>query len=188
MKDSLDWYIDILPQAKENAARNGFPGAKWPKQVAYDGIDSPSPIATLLIWQQPHIIYMLELAYQSAKNHDGNILEDYWVLIKETADYMVGLAVYNNDSQRYDLLPPVIPAQEAHDPRTTLNPIFEVEYWRFGLFLAASWAERLNKESEAKKWLHVANNMADLPVKDELYLAHENCPSTYEEYNVDHPI
>ncbi len=210
MERSLDWYLEILPRARENAARNGFCGAKWPKQVAYDGIDSPSPIATLLIWQQPHILYMLELAYQSKKNpsqpgtednamgqneescHNmaraGCFLEKYWTLVKETADYMVDLAVYNKETGRYDLVPPVIPAQEAHDPRTTLNPVFEVEYWRFGLSLAVTWAKRLKKEDEAGQWLHVADNMARLPVKDGLYLAHENCPSTYEEYNVDHPM
>jgi hypothetical protein len=208
MKPSLDWYLEILPRARQNAERNGYCGAKWPKQVAYDGIDSPSPIATLLIWQQPHLIYMLELAYQSEHTkeiehhkimksttesfdtqYSGNkVLGDYWILVKDTADYMVDLAVYNKETERYDLLPPVIPAQEAHDPRTTLNPIFEVEYWRFGLLLASSWAKRLDKEDEAVKWLQVANNMAKLPVKDGLYLAHENCPSTYEEYNVDHPM
>ena len=191
MRPSIDWYATILPRAKENAIRNGFQGAKWPKQVAYDGIDSPSPIATLLIWQQPHIIYMLELAYQS-KNKDkilsNKILEQYWILIKETADYMVDLAVYNEKTERYDIVPPVIPAQEAHNPDTTLNPVFEVEYWRFTLLLAASWAKRIDKEPEADKWLKVANNMALPPIKDGLYLAHENCPTTYEEYNVDHPI
>lgn len=196
MEPSINWYLDNLPNAKANASRNGFAGAKWPKQVAYDGIDSPSPIATLLIWQQPHIIYMLELVYQNQISNEKNstesinkdILERYWILIKETADYMADLVVYNKETGRYDLVPPVIPAQEAHDPKITLNPIFEVEYWRFGLSLAATWAKRLKREDEAKKWLHISDNMAELPVKDGLYLAHENCPATYEQYNVDHPI
>lgn len=200
MEPSLNWYLKILPEAKANAARNRFKGAKWPKQVAYDGVDSPSPIATLLIWQQPHIIYMLELAYQSEKdkldktktnnteNKSDILLERYYSLVKETADYMVDLAVYNKESGKYDLVPPVIPAQEAHDPKITLNPIFEVEYWRFTLLLAYDIAKRLNREDEAKEWLNVANNMADLPLKDGLYLAHENCPTTYEEFNKDHPM
>lgn len=190
MEESINWYLDILPKAKANASRNGFKGAKWPKQVAYDGIDSPSPIATLLIWQQPHIIYMLELAYQNIDNdkEKNDLLLCFWLLVKETAEYMADLVVYNKETKRYDLVPPVIPAQEAHDPKMTLNPIFEVEYWRFGLSLAATWAKRIHKEDEAKKWTHIAENMAELPVKDGLYLAHEKCPTTYEEYNVDHPI
>lgn len=191
LKPSIDWYVSILPKARENASRNGYQGAKWPKQVAYDGIDSPSPIATLLIWQQPHIIYMLELLYQNSREDrisSKDILEKYWLLIKETADYMVNLAVYNERTKRYDLIPPLIPAQEAHDPRITLNPVFEVEYWRFGLLLATAWAKRIDREDEAEGWLKVADNMAPAPVRDGLYLAHENCPSTYENFNVDHPI
>lgn len=206
LEPSLDWYLLRLPEARENAARNGFKGAKWPKQVAYDGIDSPSPIATLLIWQQPHIIYMLELLYQNRirselsciqndpekkldeKLDSASVLKKYWCLVKETADYMVDLAVYNKTTGKYDLVPPVIPAQEAHDSRITLNPIFEVEYWRFTLRMAAKWAERLGKNQEAEKWVEVAVHMAELPVKDGKYLAHQNCPRTYEEFNKDHPM
>ena len=181
---SLGWYLKHLKDAKANAERNGFKGAKWPKQVAYDAIDSPSPIATLLIWQQPHIIYMLELAYQSTKNEE--YLREYWEVLKETADYMVDFAVYNQKSGKYDLNAPIIPAQEEHDPRKTCNPTFEVEYWRFTLNIAATWAKRLGI-GESFNWLNVADNMADMPVKDGLYLAHENCPTTFVDFNRDHP-
>lgn len=45
--------------------------------VGCDGEDSPSPIAPLLIWQQPHIIFMLELLYQSEPSEElvENIME-----------------------------------------------------------------------------------------------------------------
>lgn len=189
IKPCLDWYLNILPRAIENAARNGFRGAKWPKQVAYDGIDSPSPIATLLVWQQPHIIYMLELLYKSGYiEENSEPWESYWILIKETADYMVDFVVYNESTHRYDLTPPLIPAQENHEPSSTLNPVFEVEYWRFALLLSVEWAKRMKRTKEAEEWLHVANNIADPPIKDGVYLAHENCPATYKEYNKDHPM
>lgn len=181
---SLGWYRDHLKEAKANAARNGFKGAKWPKQVAYDAMDSPSPIATLLIWQQPHIIYMLELAYLNS--NCKKLLRDYWEVVKETADYMVDFAVYNQKSGKYDLLSPIIPAQEEHNPRKTWNPTFELEYWRFTLNIAVKWAKRLGVK-EYQQWRKVADGMADLPVMDELYLAHENCPDTFTSYNRDHP-
>ncbi len=184
LERSLGWYKEHLKDAKANAARNGFKGAKWPKQVAYDAIDSPSPISTLLIWQQPHIIYMLELAYQSGKNE--KFLREYWELVKETADYMVDFTVYNEESGKYDLRAPILAAQEEHDPRKTVNPTFEVEYWRFTLMIANEWSKRLD-EREDSKWINVAENMADLPIKDELYLAHENCPTTFMDFNRDHP-
>ena len=44
---AFPWYTDILDKAKENAARNGYAGARWPKMVSCDGMESPSVIATL---------------------------------------------------------------------------------------------------------------------------------------------
>lgn len=58
---SFDWYIDILDEAKKNASRNGYKGARWTKMVSYTGSDCPSKIAPLLVWQQPHIINMLQI-------------------------------------------------------------------------------------------------------------------------------
>lgn len=123
LKKSLAWYRQHLEEAKENAARNGFRGAKWPKQVAYDALDSLSPIATLLLWQQPHIIYLLELACQAGES--GELIHEYYEVVKETADYMAEVAVWNKTAGRYELVPPLIPAQEAHNPLHTLNPAFE---------------------------------------------------------------
>lgn len=183
LKKSLTWYKKTLLKAKKNAERNGYLGAKWPKMVAYNGIDSPSPIATLLIWQQPHIIYMLELVYQN--EHNDSILEEYWNVIYETAEYMRDFAVYNQNTIRYDLPSPLIPAQEEHDPNTAENPAFELEYWSFALLLAAKWAERLGLPGD--KWRATAKLMAELPEKNGLYIAHKNCPQTYEKFNRDHP-
>lgn len=52
---SLSWYVNHLWEARENARRNGYKGARWPKMIASEGIDCPSPVAPLLVWQQPHI-------------------------------------------------------------------------------------------------------------------------------------
>ncbi len=183
LERSLPWYRKSLEAARKNAQKNGYAGARWPKMVACDAIDSPSPIATLLVWQQPHIIYLLELAYENKK--DRGFLEEYWEVVKETADFMADFALWNPASGKYDLRSPIIPAQEEHDPRNTVNPAFEVEYWRFTLEIAVKWAKRLGKE--AGNWAEVAADMAELPIKDGLYLAHENCPDTFLEYNRDHP-
>lgn len=151
--------------------------------AAYDGSDSPSHIATLLIWQQPHIIYMLELIYKS--NEEKAFLETHWNILKESADFMCSFANYNPSTKKFDLISPIIPAQEEHKPATTVNPSFEIEYWRFTLYIASKWAKRLGYDDEL--WQNVADNMADIPKKDGLYLAHENCPTTFEEFNRDHP-
>lgn len=183
LETSIPWYHEILDKAIYNARKNGFKGARWPKQVAYDGIDSPSPIAPLLIWQQSHLIYMLELIRK--KGRCCAWMKKQWVLVKESADFMCDYLSENEDTGLFDLVAPIIPAQEEHDPRVVKNPTFELEYWRFSLQIAIIWAEILGESCGS--WVAVVEKMAEVSEKDGLYLAHENCPGTYEFFNRDHP-
>lgn len=184
LERSLPWYVEHIPEARQNAARNGYEGSRWPKMIAVDGIDSPSKVAPLLVWQQPHIIFMLELAYR--ENRSREFLEKYWILMKETADFMTDFVAYNEERDVYELVPPVIPVQECHRQDITRNPAFEVVYWRYTLHLAAEWAKRLGRSFDGR-WEVVADKMALPAVKDGLYLAHDNCPNTFTEFNRDHP-
>lgn len=86
----------------------------------------------------------------------------------------------------YSICAPVIPVQECHKAMDVCNPAFEVEYFRDTLRIAGWWAERLGREKE-ELWEQVAEHMAELTEKDGVYLAHENCPTTFTEYNRDHP-
>ena len=75
LERSLPWYARILPVARANAARQGYRGARWPKMVGPEGNDSPSGIGPFLIWQQPHPIYLSELAWRA--HVDRKTLEQY---------------------------------------------------------------------------------------------------------------
>lgn len=184
LKKSLGWYKKILPEAQKNAARNQYKGAKWPKMVGPEGIDCPSKIATLLVWQQPHLLFMLEMLYQVEK--DTNLLEEYWELVEQSAEYMTDYAEYHEEKGVYELVAPLIPAQERHKPEDTLNPVYEIEYWRLGLQIAIKWAERLGREYPAL-WKDVAEHMAEPTVQEGVYLAHELCNDTYTRFAEDHP-
>jgi hypothetical protein len=81
--------------------------------------------------------------------------------------------------------PPLIPAQENHDPFETINPTFELAYWAYGLNLAQQWRERQGLARE-KAWDDVIAKLAPLPQQDGAYLAHENCPDTFTRFNYDH--
>lgn len=183
IEKTLRWYRLHLPEARENAGANGYRGARWPKMVDRNGIDSPSAIAVLLIWQQPHIIYMLWLCRQAGMERER--LENYWEVIEETADFMVDFTARNPDTGTCDLPAPLIPAQEEHDPRTTKNPAFELEYWFSMLHVAADLADWLGKDR--KEWRETADSLAPMPQKDGLYLACESCPDTFLRYHKDHP-
>jgi hypothetical protein len=184
LRKSLGFYRDILPVARKLAVSQGYEGARWPKMVGPEGQDSPSPIGTLLIWQQPHPIVYAELCYLA--DPTAETLEQFKEVVLETARFMASFAVWDAAGSRYVLGPPVIPAQEEHKPELTCNPTFELEYWRHGLEIAERWRERLSLEAEPK-WRHICEHLAELPVAEGLYLAHENCPETFDQVNTDHP-
>jgi hypothetical protein len=171
LERSIEWYHEILPKAKWNAERNGYIGARWPKMTGPEGIDSPSFIATLLIWQQPHILYMLELAYH-AKKQDRAFADKHWELISETADFMADLVVFNEARGVYELLPPLVPAEENSKPRDTKNLAFELAYWKFGIKTAIGFAERLGKPIPAK-WKDVYDKISPPPMRSGRYVQQE---------------
>lgn len=186
----LPWYHEHLPEAWKNAARNGYKGARWPKMIAYDAIDSPSDIAVLLVWQQPHIITMLELIRRTllAENEESisAFMAEQWPLVRETAIFMADYVVRDPQTDIYHIEPPVIPVQERYMPEDTRDPSFEVAYWKFGLGIAICWAEMMEK-AVPEKWRDVYEHMAEPPMADGLYVAHSNCPETFATTATDHP-
>lgn len=188
---SFDWYIDILDEAKKNASRNGYKGARWTKMVSYTGSDCPSKIAPLLVWQQPHIINMLQIVIDNNTSDDFDVtayMSKYWILVKETAVFIADYLVYDPVSDIYNIEAPVIPVQERHLPEDTRNPIFELAYFRYGLLIAAKWAYKLGFTDEASQWHNIAMHIAPLPINDDVYIAHSNCPDTFTNKAIDHPL
>lgn len=188
---SFDWYIDILDEAKKNASRNGYKGARWTKMVSYTGSDCPSKIAPLLVWQQPHIINMLQIVIDNNTSDDFDVtayMSKYWILVKETAVFIADYLVYDPVYDIYNIEAPVIPVQERHLPEDTRNPIFELAYFRYGLLIAAKWAYKLGFTDEASQWHNIAMHIAPLPINDDVYIAHSNCPDTFTNKAIDHPL
>ncbi|MBQ7680502.1 MAG: glycoside hydrolase family 65 [Butyrivibrio sp.] len=179
----LDWFLQHLDDARALAAENGYRGARLPKMTAADACNAPSPIAPLLVWQQPHLIYMLWLAYQDTE--DTALIRRYWPLIQETADFMTDFAVRNKEGF-YELPSPLIPVQECHPATETRNPTFEVEYWVDGLRRAVKMAQLIG-ETPSPAWAEVASAMIPSPMADGRYIARSDCPETYTDYNRDHP-
>jgi protein-glucosylgalactosylhydroxylysine glucosidase len=184
LENSLDWYARVLPSARERARQQGYAGARWAKMTDATGRDSPSGIGPLLIWQQPHPIFYAELCYQ-LKPTRATLLK-FKQVVEETAEFMASYAYFDAGKNRYVLGPPVIPAQENHPARETWNPTYELEYWNYGLKKANEWRERLRLKRNPK-WDEVVKKLSPLPVKDGVYMAHENCPQTFTERNIDHP-
>lgn len=178
LERSMPWYQQHLPQAKARAASHGLTGAWWPKMVGPEGRESPSTITPFLMWQQPHPIFLAELIYRDRPN--AVTLAQYQELVFETAELLASYAHYDEARDRYELGPPLIPAQEVFPPLTTFNPTFELEYFRFGLATAQKWRERL-KLPRNPEWDRVLEKLSPLPQKDGLYLAVESFPEQWEQ-------
>ena len=178
---SLRWYSTVLEGARQTAKAQGFDGVRWPKQVGPDGRESPSPIGTFLVWQQPHPIHLAELAYRA--NPSREVLEEFAEIVFESAAFMASFA--HRTPRGFELGPPLIPAQESYGSirASVTNPTFELAYWQWALRVAAAWRDRLGLEP-VEAWQEVAGHLVKPRVLDGSYAAIDVEPFTIR---TDHP-
>lgn len=172
---TLPWYGKVEPIARGIAERQGFKGVRWMKMTDNWGNEAPSNTGSFLIWQQPHLIYLAELLYRA--NPSKEVLEQYYKLIQETAEFMADYVVYDAENDRY-IIKGCIAAQETLQASKTVNPPFELSYWHFGLSVAQTWRERMG-EARVPEWDTIIDKLSALASKDGLYLAAESEPDTY---------
>lgn len=166
LEKSLEWYQHVLPRARRTAQHQGYAGARWPKMVGPEGRESPSSVGVFLVWQQPHPIYYAELCYRQRGTVET--LEKYRDIVFATADFMASYAHFVPKQDAFVLGPPLIPAQEHYDPRTTTNPTFELEYWFWALGNAQQWRDRL-RLPDNEQWNQVRSRLAELPTANGVY-------------------
>ncbi|KAF2033296.1 hypothetical protein EK21DRAFT_58950 [Setomelanomma holmii] len=183
---SIGVYDRFLPSSYERAAQQGYEGARLGKMSDPSGRSAPGEINSLLIWQQPHPMYFAEMEWLSFPTNATLAKWDH--ILTGIADFMASYAFWNSSTSRYDLGPPMYPVSENTNPNATLNPTFELAYWRFGLAVASSWKSRQNL-SVPEQWTHVHDNLAPFPVENHTYLTYEGIPNMWStpEYTEDHP-
>lgn len=186
LERSLGYYNRVLPQARATAHRQGYAGARWPKMTGPQGVESPSPVGPFLIWQQSHPIFFAELCYR--QHRDELTLKKFRNVVFETAAFMVSFAAWGEETRRFVLGPPLQCAQEAFPKDRTMNPTYELTYWRWGLETAQLWRERLGM-TRAKEWDRVLQHLARPPMDGDRYLFAETARDTYSagKWNEDHP-
>lgn len=126
---SFDYYLSIMPSSLKRASLNGYKGLRFPKMTGPDGEDSPSNIGPLLIWQAPHILFMLQEIYYLYNKE--NIIKKYEPLISGTIDFMISFLTLKDS--KYQILDPLLEACESIPLDRCQNPSFELEYWRYTL-------------------------------------------------------
>ncbi|KAH6702807.1 Six-hairpin glycosidase-like protein [Leptodontidium sp. MPI-SDFR-AT-0119] len=170
-------YETMLPSSLARAKSMGWEGARWPKMTEINtGVSSPGGVNALLSWQQPHPMYLAQLAYQASPTI--NTLQRWAPILKATADYMASYAWKNETSGHYDLGPPAYGVTENTPPAESLNLAYELAYWRYALDVACEWMKKLGRPIP-NSWTTVAQNLAPLPQVDGLYTVYEGLNSSW---------
>jgi hypothetical protein len=140
----------------------------------------------MLIWQQPHPFYFAELEYKAFPNKAT--LAKWSRVLEETANFMVSFAFWNESSGVFDLGPPLHGMGENSNASNTLNPPFELAYWRFGLDIAAKWFGRQNRVVP-EKITKVYRNLAPFPIQNRTYVSFEGVHQMWSDRRMtyDHP-
>ncbi|KAJ3542647.1 hypothetical protein NMY22_g3430 [Coprinellus aureogranulatus] len=187
-------YSRFLPAATTLAQKQqGWSkGARWPKMADPSGRSAPGEINNLLIWQQPHPLIFALYEYRAFPNKAT--LRKWREVVKATADWMSDFAWKNATTGRCDLGPPMYVVSEDTSPNSTVNPAFELAYWRLGLEIAEGWFERLGEEVPTS-WTETRMGLAPLPVGTDdhgeaTYSVYDGIEQTFwtdSKYTSDHP-
>ena len=190
---STSVYSRFLPSSTTRAqTQQGWPsGARWPKMTDPSGRTAPGEINNLLIWQQPHPLVFAQYEYRAAQSNGGEreVLEKWEDIVKETADWMASFAWWNETTGVYDLGPPMYLVSEDSNPNVTMNPAFELAYWRLGLEYAEDWMRALGKDVP-EAWTSVKEGLAPLPTGNGTYKVYEGLKDDFwwdPEHTNDHP-
>jgi hypothetical protein len=183
---SIDVYSRFLTSSFERAKKQGYEGARMGKMCDPSGRSAPGEINSLLIWQQPHPMYFAEMEYR--KFPTEKTLKKWDDVLTAVADFMASYAWYNNTTKVYDLGPPMYPVSENTNPNKTVNPTFELAYWRFGLGVAEQWKARQGKPIPST-WRTVRESLAPFPVENEVYVLYEGVKDMWTTPSLaeDHP-
>ncbi|KAE9407340.1 hypothetical protein BT96DRAFT_933391 [Gymnopus androsaceus JB14] len=143
-------------------SKQGWPsGARWPKMTDPSGRSSPGDINNLLIWEQPHPNGIRHLRIPSLPRTRG------------TAE----MGQCHSGDGELDVHRMYVVAEDT-SPNVTVNPAFELAYWRFGLELAERWMDMLGEDVPGN-WTTVKNNLAPLPIENGTYAVYEGIETDF---------
>lgn len=179
-EEAVGFYERIKPVSRALAEQLDYQGVMWPKMTSPEGRNAPWVGHYILLWRQPHPIFLAELEYRERPTPET--LTRWGDIVFETADFMADYATRDELTGFYSLSP-VMPVSELGVFEDT---VFELAYWRFGLAKAQEWRTRLGLEKDSH-WDEVLNNLAPLPTQDGVYLRRPGHVATYTEETYEHP-
>ena len=161
----------------------GLRHSPWPFGGAPNGSllvwESPEVANALIMWQQPHPIFLAELQRRAANASGGpaaamDVVRALGAIVIASADHLAGggdaqlpgrLYFHESDGAhgRYWIGPPVMGGQECGSVQATYNPTFELVYTGYTLDIAQEWRAYLGMPPSAQ-YDAVASSLAALHV------------------------
>ncbi len=179
-EEALGCYRRFTPSAAALATQLGYRGLQWPKSVGPEGRSAPWIGNQVLLWKQPHPIFMAELEYRLRPTRAT--LEKWADIIEGTADYMADYPTRDAATGVYSLAPSMPPSEQG----ITRDDVFDLAYWRWGLDRAQVWRQRMGKPP-VPLWEDIRRNLTPLPVHDGVFVHSPEWTNTYPARAVDHP-
>jgi hypothetical protein len=129
-------------------------------------------------------IFYAELCYRQSPSRAT--LRRFEKVVNETAEFMAAYPEWNRG--QFNLGPVLQCAQEIFPKDKTLNPTFELTYWRWGLETAQQWRLRRGLK-RVEHWDEVLRRLAPAPMEQGKYLFAETATGTYtdKKWIDDHP-
>ena len=177
-----DWRTGAF--VAQSVGKTTYSNSTWPL-LYWTG---PSGTGPMLIWQQPHIIWMTELQRLHADTPAAAaaIVASMADVVTATADFMASYAApipkgrpAGKKVGELWLGPPTDGGEEGNLMTETWNPTFELTYFRLGLKIATEWRERAGLPAKAS-WARTLSSLAEptvLPTSDgaDAYAINANC-------------
>jgi hypothetical protein len=177
---ALGCYRRFEPAARALASQLGYKGLKWPKSVGPEGRSAPWTGNQVLLWKQPHPIFIAELDYRL---HPTDATLRKWAdIVQGTAEHMADYPTRDEKTGLYSLVPAMPPSEQG----ITRDTVFDLAYWRWGLDKAQEWRQRLGLAREPH-WDEVRQHLAPLPVVDGVFVHSAEWHDTYTKRAWEHP-
>ena len=179
-EDALGCYQRFTPAARALAEQLGYKGLKWPKSVGPEGRSAPWTGNQVLLWKQPHPIFLAELEYRQRPTR--KTLDKWADIIQGTAEHMADYPTRDAKTGLYSLVPAMPPSEQG----ITRDTVFDLAYWRWGLDKAQEWRERMGL-TRVPQWDEVRRNLAPLPVSEGVFVHSAEWSDTYVKRAWEHP-
>jgi len=153
-REMLEYRLDRLPAARQNARDKGFPGADFPWESAATGQEAAPPEFA----QERHITADVAWAlwqYYLATSNREWLARRAWPALRDTADFWAARATWNQSKKRYEIKGVLTPDETAGvvDNSAWTNAMAQTN------LLIASQAARLLNQPAPAKWKEVAEKL-----------------------------